>query len=306
MTRAAAVLKSSQPGLSMQLRALEDEIGAEVLVRRRGRIVGLTQPGEAVIEVAKRMLRDADNLRKIGSGYEEERRGTLALGMTHTHARYGLIEIIDGFRRRYPDVQLILREASPPQVFDLVGSGAVDIALVNEIPADSRRLATFACPHSASNDLRRSVVVPAGHPLTKRRRLALKDIAAYPLIMMDNTTTGARAVLEAFSLAGIEPKIVMRANAPDVIKSYVALGFGIAVLPAVAYDRKTDRSLAALEASRLFGTGILAMALDPNAYLKGYMYDFMALVSPEWTREKVNARLNEARSSRSGRIARTA
>jgi LysR family cys regulon transcriptional activator len=295
ISQAATAMGSSQPGLSTQIKALERELEAEILLRRRGRIIGLTEPGSSIVEVARRMLRDADNLRKIGSGYEKERRGTLALGMTHTHARYGLIHMIDRFRKLYPEVQLILREASPPQVFGLVSSGAVDIGVVNEIPSDSHKLVALPCPHSASNNLARCLVVPAGHPLTKKSRVTMKDVAAHPLIMMDNTTTGARAVFDAFHNAGLEPRIVMRANAPDVIKAYVELGFGIAVLPAVAYNRNTDRGLQAIEASHLFGAGILAIALDPNAYLRGFMYDFIQLITPGWTHEKIDAKLNEAR-----------
>lgn len=301
LSRAAQALRSSQPGLSTQIRALEQEVGAEVLLRRRGRIVGLTEPGSAIVDVARRMLRDAENLRRIGSGFEKKTQGTLSLGMTHTHARYGLIQIIDRFRKRNPDVQLILREASPPQVFDLVSSGAVDIGVVNEIPTDSRKVVTLACPHSDTNDLRRTVVVPDGHPLLARKRLTLRDLAAQPLIMMDNTTAGARAVTQAFDEAGLEPRIVMRANAPDVIKAYVGLGFGVAVLPAVAYDAKVDRGLKAIEASQLFGTGILAIALDPNAYLTAFVYEFVRLITPSWTHETIDARLNEARSRPPGK-----
>lgn len=295
LSRAAQVLRSSQPGLSTQIRALEREIGAEVLLRRRGRIVGLTEPGSAILDIARRMLRDAENLRKIGSGYEKTAQGTLSLGMTHTHARYGLIQTIDRFRKRYPEVQLILREASPPQVFDLIAAGAVDVGIVNEIPVDSRKVVSLACPHSDTNDLRRNVVVPENHPLLSSRRLTLKNLAAQPLIMMDNTTTGARAVLSAFEAAGLEPRIVMRANAPDVIKTYVGLGFGIAVLPAVAFEPKVDRGLRSIAASHLFGTGILAVALDPNAYLTEFAYDFIRLITPTWTREAIDNRLNEAR-----------
>src|SRR5688500_6445823 len=171
ISQAAATVGSSQPGLSTQIRALERELNADILLRRRGRIVGLTEPGASILEVARRMLRDADNLKKIGAGYEKETRGTLALGMTHTHARYGLIHMIDRFRRLYPDVQLILREASPPQVFGLVSSGAVDIGIVNEIPAESHKLVALPCPHSETNDLSRVLVMPKGHPLASKPRL---------------------------------------------------------------------------------------------------------------------------------------
>jgi LysR family cys regulon transcriptional activator len=296
ISQAALAVSTSQPGISTQIRLLERELETDILLRRRGRIVGLTEPGKSILETARRMLREADNLGKIGAEYGKNRRGAFSLGMTHTHARYGLLNIIERFRHAYPEVQLILREASPPQVFELISSGQVDMGVVNEIPADSRNLVALPCPHSNGNNLARTLIVPRGHPLlSKKRRLTLKDVAAYPLIMMDNTTTGARAVLEAFREGGLEPDIVMRANAPDVIKAYVELGFGIAVLPAVAYDAKLDRGLRSIETSHLFGTGILAIALDPNAYLRGYMYDFIALVTPGWTREAIDLRLNEAR-----------
>ncbi len=298
ISQAAAAVDASQPAVSTQIRALERELSAEILLRRRGRIVGLTEPGSSILEVARRMLRDAENITKIGSGYAKEQKGTFSLGLTHTHARYGLIHIIDRFRRLYPDVQLILREASPPQVFSLIQSGAVDIGIVNEIPTDARKVVALDCSDSARSNLERSVVVPRNHPLLRKKSITLQDVAAHPLIMMDNTMTGARAVLQAFRVTQLEPNIVMRANAPDVIKAYVELGFGIAVLPAVAYSGNKDPGLRAIKASHLFGSGILGIALDPNAYLRGYMYDFIQLISLNWTRDKVDAKLNAARRLR--------
>lgn len=296
ISQAALIVSTSQPGISTQIRLLERELKTEILLRRRGRIVGLTEPGKEIVATARRMLREAGNLGKIGAEYGKNRRGSFSLGMTHTHARYGLLHIIERFRHAYPEVQLILREASPPQVFDLVASGQVDMGVVNEIPADSRTLVALPCPHSERNNLARTLIVPRGHALlSRKKRITLKDVAQYPLIMMDNTTTGARAVLEAFRENGLEPDIIMRANAPDVIKAYVELGFGIAVLPAVAYNAKLDRGLRAIAADHIFGTGILAIALEPNAYLRGYMYDFISLVAPGWTRQSVDARLNDAR-----------
>ena len=295
ISKAAKAVRSSQPGLSTQIRALESELNAGILLRRRGRIVGLTEPGLSILEVARRMLHDVENLRKIGSGYKRERRGVLALGMTHTGARHGLIEIIEIFRKDNPEVQLNLRVATPPQIFGMLSSGALDIGIVNEIPLGSHKLVTLPCPISAKNDLTRHLFVPVGHVLTKKSRISLKDVAVHPMIMMDDTTTLAREVLETFQNAGLEPKIVMRANALDVIKAYVELGFGITVLPGVAYNSRTDHRLRALNAGYLFGVGFLVMAFDPNAYLRGFVYDFIQLVAPEWTRERIDAKLDGSR-----------
>jgi LysR family cys regulon transcriptional activator len=289
---AAAVLHTSQPGISKQMRLLEQELKADVLLRRGGRIVGVTQPGASVLAVARRMLNDADNLRRIGEEFTREGAGTLVLATTHTHARYVLLRVIERFRRRYPDVQLTLRQGSPEQIFDLVSSAEADIGITSEMPEDARGLLELEC-----SDMPRCVIVPLRHPLLRLKRLTLEHVARYPLITLDPSLTGGRAVSRAFEAKGIRPQIVMRAIDADVIKAYVEQGLGIAVLPTVAYDKARDRKLRAIEATQVFGSATMVIALAARTYLRGYMYDFIQSVAPQWDRERIEAHLRAKRSA---------
>ena len=286
ISRAARMLHTSQPGVSKQIRLLEQELKADILMRRGGRISGLTAPGTAVLAIARQMVRDSENLRRIGEDFADHDSGRLILATTHLHARYVLLHVVENFRTRYPAVQLVLRQGSPNQIFQLVATGEADIGISNEVAAGTPALLELACGKMA-----RSVVVRRGHPLTRVRRLTLKHIARYPLITLDRLSPGGRAVARAFALGGLEPKIVMQAIDTDVAKAYVELGLGIAIMPAVAVDARRDSNLTAIDATRVFGAGTMSIAIDPRSYLRTYMYDFIRMLSPAWTRERVNAAL---------------
>lgn len=286
ISRAARILHTSQPGISKQIRVLEQELAVEILLRRGGRIAGLTAPGNAVLGIARQMVRDAENLRRISEDFANQASGRLILATTHLHARYVLLHVVEDFRRRYPAVQLVLRQGTPSEIFRLLASGDADIGISNEIAAGSPALLELAC-----GKMPRCVVVPKGHPLTRLRRLTLKQISGYPLITLARLSPGGLAVARAFALAGLEPRIVMEAIDTDVAKAYVEMGLGIAIMPVVAVDSKRDNTLTAIDATSLFGAGTMSIALDPRCYLRAYMYDFIAMLSPAWTRERVNAAL---------------
>lgn len=286
ISRAARVLHTSQPGVSKQIRLLEAELKAEILLRRGGRICGLTAQGGPVLSAARRMVRESENLRRIGEDFAHQDSGRLVLATTHLHARYVLLHVVGKFRERYPAVQLVLRQGSPDEIFQLVASGEADIGISNEFAAGTPALLELAC-----TKMPRCVVVPRGHALTKVLRLSLKQLARYPFITLDRLSPGGRAVARAFALAGLELNIVMQAIDTDVAKAYVELGLGIAIMPAVAVDARRDTALTAIDATRLFGAGTMSLAIDPRSYLRTYMYDFIRMLSPRWTRERVNVAL---------------
>ena len=286
LSRAARRLHTSQPAVSKQIRLLEAELKADILLRRGGRVSGLTAQGVAVLAAARRMVRESENLRKIGEDFANQDSGRLVLATTHLHARHVLLHVVERFRQRYPAVQLVLRQGSPDQIFQLVASGEADIGISNEVAAGTPALLELAC-----SKMPRSVVVRRGHPLTRALRLTLKQIARYPLITLDRLSPGGRAVARAFALAGLEPNIVMQAIDTDVAKAYVELGLGIAIMPAVAVDARRDGSVTAIDATKLFGAGTMSLAIDPRSYLRTYLYDFIHMLAPAWTRERVDAAL---------------
>lgn len=282
MSRAARLLHTAQPGISRQIQLLEQELGLQLLLRRGNRIEGLTEAGGTALRIAQRMLRDAEDLRRMGADLARGGAGRLVVATTHIHARYVLRQVIKDFMASHPHVQLILRQGGPAQIAQWVTSGEADLGISSEPQQPAPELVMLPCVK-----LQRSVIAPAAHPVLKKRRLTLQVLAEYPLITLDQSYVGGSAVLRAFSAAGIKPNIVLSAIDADVIKSYVELGLGIAILPSVAYEKGRDRRLRVRDASRLFEPTVTRIELRRAGLLRSAMVDFIRLVSPEWDRAMI-------------------
>ncbi len=296
ISRAATALHTSQPGISKQIQLLEREIGVDILVRKGNRIVGVTEPGQAILNVARRMLGDAEILRRIGEEFTQ-RKKRLVVATTHIYARYVLRSVIKDSMRLHPDVQLTLRQGSPAQIAQWVAAGDADIGVSSEPPEPIRAIALLPC-----SSLQRSVITRTGHPLLKEKRLTLAKLATWPLLTLDQSFPGGAAVLRAFGKARIEPNIVLSAIDADVIKTYVELGLGIAILPSIAYEPSRDRRLAAINASHLFEPTVTHIAIRRDSYLRDYMYDFILMIAPNWGREAIDRMVK----NRAGEVATAA
>ncbi|HTK36526.1 MAG TPA: LysR substrate-binding domain-containing protein [Caulobacteraceae bacterium] len=288
ISKAAIALNTSQPGISKQIRLLEEEFKFDLLQRRGGRIVGLTEPGVAFVETARRMLRDAGNLRKIGDEYNREDSGRLVVVTTHLYARHVLPPVLEAFARRYPRVQISLQQVTQRQTIELLVSFKGDVGILSAPPA-----AAHGVVELAAQSFGRSVIVPRNHPLLKRSKIGLADLVEYPLVTLDPSLIGGWSLQQAFAKAGMEPRIALTAGDSDVIKAYVARGLGITVLPSIVFDAKQDPLLRAIDADHLFEKLPNFVALHPHTYLSGYMYDFIQLVAPEWTPDRVAKRLKQ-------------
>ena len=283
VSEAAQVLHTSQPGVSKQIRMLESELGTQIFTRAGKRFVEITPPGEAVLEMARRIVHDIDNLKNIGREFAHETKGTLSIATTHTQARYALPHAIEAFRKRYPEVALRIHQGNPSQIVDMVNSGEADIAIATEAVAESDHLIALPC-----YDWNRSVVVTQKHALLRlRRKLTLADIAAYPLITYDFAFAGRGQVNKAFADQGLLPNVVLTAIDADVIKTYVELGLGIGLLASMAFDPKVDRKLRAIDASHLFEPSTTRVGVRKGAYLRSFVYDFIALFAPHLNRGKI-------------------
>lgn len=286
MSAAADNLHTSQPHVSKQIQQLEAELGFTIFARRRNRVIGLTDPGNELVGVARRILADTENLRHIRDNYLGKDSGSLTIATTHTHARYILPRVTQRFVARYPDIRLGLRQASPAQICEMVESGEADIAIGTETSRSFPNLVMLPC-----YELTRSVVVRLGHPLLKVKKLTLREIAKYPLITYDPAFAGHWKVMNAFQNAGIKPNIVFSAIDADVSKTYVELGLGIAILASVTFDQKHDINLRAIDASHLFEASTTYVSLRRNTYPRGYIVDFIGSFAAQLTPELVRVAL---------------
>lgn len=287
VSAAAETLFTSQPGISKQIRLLEEELGVEVFVRGGKRVTGVTQPGRIILEMAERILRDAENLKQIGREFSNEAVGRLSLAMTHTQARYALPEVVRVFIRRYPLVRLSLLQGNPTQVAQMVISGEADIAIATESIDMYKELVTLPC-----HQWNRGVITPPGHPLLEQQPLSLNAIAQYPLITYDFAFAGRSKINKAFEARGLEPNIVLTALDSDVIKTYVELGLGVGIIARMAFDPERDINLREMDASHLFDFSTTKIGLRRGGYLRGYEYDFIELFAPNLSRKTVDSAIN--------------
>lgn len=292
LSEAAESLHTSQPGISKQIRQLEDELGVEILVRHGKRVVEITEPGRVILGIAERILQDTENLKQIGREFRDQAAGTLTIATTHTQARYSLPKVVSVFKRRYPKVRLTLKQGSPPQLAEMVMTGEADIAIATEALDQYPRLLALA-----GYQWRHCVVVPEKHPLLKEGRVTLEHLAQHPIITYDAAFAGRSHIDEAFRSRGLAPDIVLSAVDSDVIKTYVELGLGIGIISARAYDEKRDRHLRAIELGHLFGTMTTRIAVRRGAALRGFAYVFIELFAPQLTRAVVDATLKGEGSS---------
>ncbi|MEY8879602.1 MAG: CysB family HTH-type transcriptional regulator [Leptothrix sp. (in: b-proteobacteria)] len=287
LTEVAAALHTSQPGISRQIRELEDELGIEIFVRAGKRLTGLTPPGEAVLPIVERLLLDADNLRRAGADFAAQNTGRLSIAATHSQARYALPQVVRDFRPDYPQVTLNLHQGSPRQVAEMLLSGEADIGVATEALAQYDQLVALPCYRWTH-----SIVVPPGHPLLDASGpITLDQLAGEPIITYDAGYTGRTHIDEAFARAGLRPNVVLTAMDADVIKTYVELGIGVGIVASIAFDTERDRNLRALDARHLFEVNLTRLAVRRGTWLRGYAYAFIEAFAPTLTREVVDRAL---------------
>jgi LysR family cys regulon transcriptional activator len=279
---AANALFTSQPGVSKQIKLLEVELGIDIFVRNGKRIVAITDPGKAVLEIAKRVLHETENLKQVGQEFLTQDSGSLTIATTHTQARYALPQVVKLFTQNYPEVKLSLHQGSPMQIAEQVLSGEVEIGIATESLALYDELITLPC-----YEWHHCVVVPPKHPLLLEKRLTLKKIAQYPIITYDFAFTGRNKINQAFNEAGIEPNIALTAIDADVIKTYVELGLGVGIVAQMAFIPDRDRHLRMMDAGHLFHPSTTRVAIRKNQYLRGFAYHFIELFAPHLTRDVV-------------------
>ena len=294
LTEVATILFTSQPGVSRQIRELEDELGIEIFVRSGKRLTGLTPPGEAVLPIVERLLLDQENLRRAGQEFNQQLEGKLTVAATHSQARYALPQVVKDFRDRYPGVTLHLHQGSPKHIAEMLISGEADIGVATEALSDYPQLATLPCYHWTH-----SVILPPDHPLTQLEGpLTLEALAAYPIITYEVGYTGRSHIDDAFKAAGLTPNVVLTAMDADVIKTYVELGMGVGIVASIALDKERDQRLAIREAGHLFAVNVTRLGLHKGGWLRGFAYNFIELFAPPLNRAVVEAALAESQGQR--------
>ncbi|MGY0216684.1 HTH-type transcriptional regulator CysB [Endozoicomonadaceae bacterium StTr2] len=278
----AQSLYTSQPGISKQIRLLEDELGVEVFARSGKHLTRVTPAGEKIIETAGEILRKVDSIKQVAQEFSDERKGALSIATTHTQARYALPNVIENFISQYPDVSLHMHQGTPTQISEMAADGTADFAIATEALELYNDLVMMPCYR-----WNRCVLVPRNHPLAQVSELTLQDIARFPLVTYVFGFTGRSKLDEAFMNEGLSPRVVFTAADADVIKTYVRMGMGIGIVAHMAYDPEADSDLVALEAGHLFEHSVTKIGFRRGTFLRGFMYDFIEMFAPHLNKDLV-------------------
>lgn len=283
ISSAAENLHTSQPGVSKQIKLLEDELGVELFTRSGKHLTQVTPVGRKVIAHADAILKEVGNIKRLAEEYRDDRKGTLDIATTHTQARYMLPPVIERFRQQYPQVDLHLHQGTPRLISEMAVSGEVEFAIATEAIAQYSDLVMMPC-----YSWNRCVVVLPDHPLAGAEKLTLEELAKYPIVTYVKGLTGRGQVDRAFEQAGLQPNLVFTATDADVIKTYVRLGLGVGLIARMAYVPEQDADLVKLDAGHLFQPSVTKIAFRRGMFLRGYMYRFMELFAPHLGRDTVD------------------
>ncbi|WFF43251.1 HTH-type transcriptional regulator CysB [Salinicola endophyticus] len=281
----AQSLFTSQPGISKQIRLLEDELGVEIFARSGKHLTRVTPAGEAIVELAGKVLRTVDDIKHVAQEHSDERRGSLAIATTHTQARYVLPGVIGEFRQQYPDVALHMQQGTPKQIAQMVSEGTADFAICTESLELFNDLVLLPCYR-----WNRCVLMPKDHPLASGE-LTLERVAEHPLVTYVFGFTGRSQLDDAFKSRGLTPNVVLTAADSDVIKTYVRLGLGVGIVAHMAVDPVADADLVAVDASHLFESSTTKIGIRRGTFMRSYMYDFVKRLAPHLDRDTVEAAL---------------
>ncbi len=282
LSETARALFTSQPGVSKAIIELEDELGVEIFSRHGKRIRKLTAPGEEVLRSVEVILREVNNLKRIGQNYAAQDSGQLTIAATHTQARYRLPQVIAEFRRRFPRVQVHLIQGNPDQVAHAVLEERADLGLATESLADHPELITLPC-----YEWQHLLVTPLNHPLNDVADLSLAELARHPLVTYDPAFTGRHRIDQAFAQQGLQPQIVMEAIDSDVLKTYVELELGVRLIAEMAISPDRDILLRSRPLGHLFGQNLTRVAFKRGVYQRAFVYVLTELLSQRLSRKLV-------------------
>lgn len=283
VTAAAEALYTSQPGVSKQIRMLEDELGSPIFERSGKSLTRLTEFGRAILPNLERIQAETENVRRRAKELTSPATGTLTIATTHTQARYMLPPIIAEFRARYPGVSLILHQGTPEQIAEMAVGGKVDFAIATEGLDHFEDLVMLPC-----YKWNRAAVVLRGHPLEHSKQLSLEDLARFPLVTYVYGFDDRSEMTATFARKNLKPNLVLTAVDADVIKTYVRTGLGIGLLAKMAYEPQLDEDLICLDVKHLFPNEVTSIGLRRGLVLRNYMYDFIHRFAPHLDRIAVD------------------
>lgn len=286
LTEAAKALHTSQPGVSKAIIELEEELGIEIFARHGKRLKRITEPGQHVLKSIEVILREINNLKRIGDQFSTQDSGTLSIATTHTQARYVLPVPVTSLRKAYPNVNVSLHQGAPDQVARMVLDETAEIGIATESLSKYPDLITLPC-----YEWQHVLVLPIDHPLAQQPRITLEELAQWPLVTYHPSFTGRTRIDTAFDQKKLTPRIALEAIDSDVIKTYVRLGMGVGIVAEMAVQDATDTDLVVRPSGSLFGKNMARVAFKRGSYLRNFVLDFAGMLSERLDRDLITKAL---------------
>lgn len=285
-------LDTSQPGISKQIAALEEELGVRVFERQGRQILGLSQAGKEILPRVRRILQETQNIAAIAAEHGGSESGSLSIATTHTQARYTLPDVVERFREQFPEVSFQMELGAPAQIAEMALSRAVDLVIATEAPHFFQGMVMMPCYTWA-----RSLIVPKSHALAGRKKLSIRELAKFPIVTYSFGFSLGSPLQRAFSSAGIEPKLALTATDTDVIKTYVRRGLGVGIIASMAYEASNDEDLVHIDGSHLFDRSTTYIGCLRGAEMRDFGFEFIRWFAPHLDRNIVQ-RFRDASSDR--------
>lgn len=272
VSKAAEEMFLVQSAVSQHLKKLEEEIGADLFIRKGKRLTGLTVIGDQVVSHARVTLASVNSIRAIGHDHINQSEGTLRIGSTHTQARYVLPPVIKAFNIAYPRVELQIHQGTPRQLVQWAVNDEIDFSICTEALAESSQLTNIPC-----YKWNRSLITLADHPLQSIPTLGLSDLCEYPLITYVYGFTGRKSFSDTFQKANLQPHVVLSAADTDIIKTYVQEEMGVGIIASMALDDREDENFVSRDVSHLFPWETSRIAYINDKFLRQYQQKFIDL-----------------------------
>ena len=278
ISKAAEFLHTSQPGVSKQIQLLEDEVGIKIFQRNGKRLTGLSDAGNDLYKSISEIIREVANIKNISHEHENDDTGSFTIATTHTQARYKLPKVVEAFVKKYPKIDLNIHQGDPSQVTEQILKGDADVGIATESIGHNANIICIPC-----YSWNRVLVFPKNHALSSIKEITLQNIASYPMITYDYAFTGSTIVSKVFKDANISPNIMLTAIDADVIKTYVELNLGVGLIAEMAYDKNKDSALESKDVSHLFPTSTTYIGIRKETFVRGYVYEFIKMFTPDIT-----------------------
>ena len=290
----AVSLFTSQPGISKQIKLLEEELGVEIFVRSGKHLTDITPVGRKILSIASEMLQLSQNIKKVAKESVDPNLGSLSISITHALAKFILPSILEQFIVSHPRVSINVIEAIPSHISTEFQNDNIDIALAHEDLNVAGNITLIPC-----NQWNRVIITKKDHPLSKRLDLTLSDIAKYPIVTYPLGNKEQSKRLRAFSLNSIIPNIVFTSSDSDLLKTYVDLEIGIGLIPSISLRDEDKKNFEIIRCDTLFESSTTVIAVKKSTFLRSYVYDFIMLFAPHLTKDLIDSMLtvNESYSS---------